>query len=302
MKKIFFLSKFFLLIAICFIVSVNKTYAQADGPRLYFETSSALANLARNSQVSTALILEMPSDTRTFSFDIKLIYDTTQIIVPERPFSPSSDFGTIDVNSANPPGSIRFGGHITPISGPGVSGGIIRLGTMQFKAVNGTGAIRIEFANITEVAPSRGAVIAPLYTPLTYSITSVSAPTITPPSGPTSIPSPTPVPDTDNGDGTCRTANGMDGLEIEGLGCVPTNPAGFAAKFYSVGLGLIGGIAVLFLMYGGYLLTVSSGDVAKVSNGRSYIMYAIIGLLFAVFGYVFIQVVIVNILHVPGFS
>ena len=37
-------------------------------------------------------------------------------------------------------------------------------------------------------------------------------------------------------------------------------------------------------------------------TGKSYIYYAIAGLLLAIFGYVFIQTVVVDILHVPGFS
>ena len=86
------------------------------------------------------------------------------------------------------------------------------------------------------------------------------------------------------------------------LGCFPNDPVGFVQKFYGVGLGFVAGIALLALIYGGYIIMTSGGDPARVNNGKSYIYYAIAGLLLAIFGYVFIQTVLVDILHVPGFS
>lgn len=86
------------------------------------------------------------------------------------------------------------------------------------------------------------------------------------------------------------------------LGCIPTDPVGFVTKFYGIGLGIIGGVAILFIIYGSYLLMTSQGNPQQTANGRSYIIYAIVGLLFAIFGYVLMQVVLVNVLKVPGFS
>lgn len=85
------------------------------------------------------------------------------------------------------------------------------------------------------------------------------------------------------------------------LGCVPNDPMGFVTKFYGFGLGIIGGVAVLFTIYGGYIILTSQGDPVQLNKGKSYILYAIIGLLLVVFGYVFVQVVAVDILHIPGF-
>lgn len=90
-------------------------------------------------------------------------------------------------------------------------------------------------------------------------------------------------------------------LETE-LGCIPTDPLGFVARFYNIGLGLIGGLAVLFIIYGGYLLMTSQGDPRRVDSGKSYIMYSLIGLLLAIFGYVFMQIIVVDVLNLPGFS
>ena len=84
--------------------------------------------------------------------------------------------------------------------------------------------------------------------------------------------------------------------------CVPTDPVGFVTKFYGVGLSIVSGVALLFLVYGGYLIMVSRGNPDELNKGKSYIYYSLAGLLLAIFGFVFIQVVFVDILHIPGFS
>ncbi len=86
------------------------------------------------------------------------------------------------------------------------------------------------------------------------------------------------------------------------FGCLPNNPVGFVAQFYGWGLGLIGMVGLLFLIIGGYQLLLSRGDPSRIQKGKSYITYAIIGILLAVFGFVFISVIAVNVLKIPGFS
>ncbi|MCL4354968.1 hypothetical protein M1349_05935 [Patescibacteria group bacterium] len=86
------------------------------------------------------------------------------------------------------------------------------------------------------------------------------------------------------------------------LGCIPNDPYLFVVKFYAIGLGLIGGVSLLFIIYGAYLIMLSQGNPEKVKNGREYIYFSIAGLLLAVFGYVFIRIVVIDILHIPGFS
>ena len=86
------------------------------------------------------------------------------------------------------------------------------------------------------------------------------------------------------------------------LGCIPNDPFAFTAKFYGIGLGLIGGVALLFIIYGGYIILTSQGQPDQLGKGKSYIYYAIAGLLLAIFGFVFIQVIAVDILHIPGFK
>lgn len=86
------------------------------------------------------------------------------------------------------------------------------------------------------------------------------------------------------------------------FGCMPNDPIGFVQKFYGYGLSFVGMLALLMLIWGGYTVMTSRGDPTRLHNGKTTIFYAIAGLLLAIFGYVFIQVVVVDILHVPGFK
>lgn len=86
------------------------------------------------------------------------------------------------------------------------------------------------------------------------------------------------------------------------FGCLPNSPVGFVQKFYGWGLGLIGLVGVLFLIIGGYHILISRGDPNELQLGKSYILYAIIGILLAIFGFVFIQVIAGDILKIPGIN
>lgn len=86
------------------------------------------------------------------------------------------------------------------------------------------------------------------------------------------------------------------------LGCFPNDPVGFIQKFYGVGLSLIGMVGLLFLIYGGYHVLTSGGNPEKLQKGKEYIMYAIIGIMLAVLGFVFIQFIAGAILKIPGFG
>ncbi|MBP9719135.1 MAG: hypothetical protein KBD46_01595 [Candidatus Levybacteria bacterium] len=89
---------------------------------------------------------------------------------------------------------------------------------------------------------------------------------------------------------------------VDGIGCVPTDTGGFVSQFYGIGLGLIGGVSILFIILGGYFILMSQGDPSKLAIGRSYITYAVIGLLLAIFGFIFTTVIAVDILRIPGFN
>lgn len=86
------------------------------------------------------------------------------------------------------------------------------------------------------------------------------------------------------------------------VGCLSKDPIQFIGSFYIIGLGLIGGVSLLFIIIGGYTIMTSRGNANQVGVGKSYIFYAIAGLLLAIFGYLFIEVLLIDILHIPGFS
>lgn len=92
----------------------------------------------------------------------------------------------------------------------------------------------------------------------------------------------------------------QDYIETD-LGRIPTDPTGFATKIYEIGLGLVGLVALLFIIYGAYLVISSQGDVQKLNSGKNYIIYSIIGLILAVAGYAFYQFVAKGVLGIPGF-
>ncbi len=86
------------------------------------------------------------------------------------------------------------------------------------------------------------------------------------------------------------------------LGCVPEDPIGFVEKFYGIGLGFIAIVALLFMIIGGYYIMTSRGNVEQLQKGKSFIFYSLAGMLLAVFGFIFIQIVTGGILRIPGFS
>lgn len=96
------------------------------------------------------------------------------------------------------------------------------------------------------------------------------------------------------------TVDGKEGTKTE-VGCIPREPVEFAGVFYRIGLGIIGGLALLFVIMGGYLILTSEGKPDRLNNGKKFILYAIIGLLLGIFGYIFLEVIAVDILHLPGF-
>lgn len=89
---------------------------------------------------------------------------------------------------------------------------------------------------------------------------------------------------------------------VSGMFCIPNDPVGFVSKFYGIGLSIVSSVSLLFLIYGGYVVMMSRGNPSQLNKGKSYIYYSLAGLLLAIFGLVFIQIVFVDILQIPGFS
>lgn len=81
----------------------------------------------------------------------------------------------------------------------------------------------------------------------------------------------------------CKATPGSGG-KIIGAQCLP-QPTGDTAinDVYIWVFAVIGGLAVLFLVIGGFQYITAGGDSAKIQRARSQIAYSLIGLVIAAF-------------------
>jgi len=84
------------------------------------------------------------------------------------------------------------------------------------------------------------------------------------------------------------------------LGCIHTAPTYFIVDFMKIALGIAGGIALLLMIYGAFLISISAGDPKKAEEGREYITGTIAGLLFIIFSSFLLKLIGIDILQIPG--
>lgn len=85
---------------------------------------------------------------------------------------------------------------------------------------------------------------------------------------------------------TCKTA----------LGDIPVDPVGLTQKVLSISLGLAGGIALIFMVYGSIKILISSGDPKKIGEGRDIIVAAVSGLIFLILSVLILKFIGISIL------
>jgi len=101
----------------------------------------------------------------------------------------------------------------------------------------------------------------------------------------------------------CATAGQVPCLAFQtSLGTIPTNAGGFIKSTFGVLLAASGGIALLLIMRAGYKIMTSQGNPEAIKEGRDRLIAAIVGLLFLIFALVFLQLIGVDILRIPGFQ
>ena len=86
-----------------------------------------------------------------------------------------------------------------------------------------------------------------------------------------------------------------NGLNAANPGTGPTNLTGTDGVFTTVVnvlLFVIGAISVIMLIYGGIRYTTSGGNANSVTAAKNTIMYAIIGLIVAIFAYAIVNWVV----------
>lgn len=86
------------------------------------------------------------------------------------------------------------------------------------------------------------------------------------------------------------------------LGTIPCDPTGFASSLYGIGLSFIGVVALLFIVYGGFLILTSQGNQDQLRRGKSYITYSIVGVVLAIGGYALYQILAIDVIKIPGFT
>ena len=101
---------------------------------------------------------------------------------------------------------------------------------------------------------------------------------------------------TSNGKITCMDGTIKDSLnkcteyndtEVEGKDLTKTLQGGI-----NLAIGVIGFIAVVVIIYGGFMYTTSAGDSNKVTKAKNAIMYGIIGLVVAMLAFAIVNFVI----------
>ena len=96
--------------------------------------------------------------------------------------------------------------------------------------------------------------------------------------------------------------NCTNGFFDTDLGKIPCSPTGFATSLYGIGLSFIGVVALLFIVYGGFLILTSQGDAYQIRRGKAYITYSIIGVVLAIAGYALYQILAIDVIKIPGFT
>jgi len=100
----------------------------------------------------------------------------------------------------------------------------------------------------------------------------------------------------------CSACLAQEGKNWTILGCIPNSPGGFIQIVLQTAVKMIGGIAFLAFLYGGFLLLTSSGEVQKITQGKTILMSAIVGLLMVVFAVFLLRLIGLEILKIPGFG
>jgi hypothetical protein len=57
------------------------------------------------------------------------------------------------------------------------------------------------------------------------------------------------------------------------------------AHILEAAMGLIGGLSVIFLIFGGLLMVLSAGNPARFERGRETVLYAVVGIVVAIGAY-----------------
>ena len=99
----------------------------------------------------------------------------------------------------------------------------------------------------------------------------------------------------------CTASDGTTGVDT-GLGCISTDitTGGFIISLTGILIGLGGGIALLLILYGVFIVTTSAGIPDKLKAGNEIITNAVIGLTFMIMSVILLKLIGINLLAIPG--
>lgn len=86
------------------------------------------------------------------------------------------------------------------------------------------------------------------------------------------------------------------------IGCIHTNPLELTKDVMTFIMGIAGGLAFLLMLGGAFQILTSAGNPETLNAGKERLTNAIIGLLLIIFAVLILQIVGVDILHLPGFG
>jgi len=95
--------------------------------------------------------------------------------------------------------------------------------------------------------------------------------------------------------GTRKDPRGAVWTEI---GCIDPSPAGLITRIFQIGLGIMGGIAVLRFIH--IAIMYQSGDAQKIQDAREGVISLITGIIILSLGVVILQFLGINILGLPA--
>ena len=96
-------------------------------------------------------------------------------------------------------------------------------------------------------------------------------------------------------DGTDAGANGLASCTKLNNTANTNDLMGQANTIINVVIGVIGFVAVAFIIFGGFQYTTSAGDPGKVKKAKDTILYGIIGLVVAMLAYAIVNFVLSNV-------
>lgn len=89
--------------------------------------------------------------------------------------------------------------------------------------------------------------------------------------------------------------SGVDSAEGTGSAKAVDNPGELVKGVVNAILYIVGILAVIMLIWGGITYTTSAGDSNKVTSAKNTILYAVIGLVVAIFAYAIVNFVLTNL-------